>query len=82
MACGTPVIATEVGGIAEIVATPAAGVLIDEYRANGIWLSVARLREALPTRSATRAYAEQFGWQPTTEGQLALFRSVMREWRL
>jgi hypothetical protein len=29
---------------------------------------------ALPTRAATRAYAERFDWQSTTEGQIALFR--------
>jgi teichuronic acid biosynthesis glycosyltransferase TuaC len=77
MACGSPVLATEVGGIAEIVGAPAAGVLLDERSAGGIVRGVARLREALPTRSATRAYAEQFGWQPTTEGQLALFHRVL-----
>lgn len=77
MACGTPVVATDVGGIAEIVGAPEAGVLMDEHSAGGILRGVARLREALPTRSATRAYAEEFGWQPTTDGQLALFRRVL-----
>lgn len=77
MACGTPVVATNVGGIGEIVAAPAAGVLMDERSTGGIVRAIARLREDLPARSATRAYAEQFGWQPTTEGQLALFRRVL-----
>ncbi|MHB1360723.1 MAG: glycosyltransferase family 4 protein [Rhodocyclaceae bacterium] len=77
MACGTPVVATNVWGTPEVVAAPAAGVLMDERSAGGIVRAIARLREALPTRSATRAYAEQFGWQPTTEGQLALFRRVL-----
>ena len=79
MACGTPVVATNVWGTPEVVASPDAGVLMDERSAGGIVRGVARLREALPTRNATRAYAEQFGWQPTTEGQLALFRSVLRK---
>jgi hypothetical protein len=30
-----------------------------------------------PERAATRAYAEQFGWDETTAGQLALFRRVL-----
>lgn len=77
MACGTPVVATNVGGISEIVAAPEAGMLMDDRSAGGIVRGIARLREALPTISATRAYAEQFGWQPTTEGQLALFRCVL-----
>jgi glycosyltransferase involved in cell wall biosynthesis len=77
MACGTPVVATNVWGTPEVVASPDAGVLMDERSATGIVCAVARLREALPTRNATRAYAEQFGWQPTTEGQLTLFRRVL-----
>jgi len=76
MACGTPVVASKVGGIGEIVAAPEAGVLMDERSAADIVCAIARLRKALPNRSATRAYAEQFGWQPTTEGQLILFRRL------
>lgn len=76
MACGTPVVATNVWGTPEVVAAPEAGVLMDERSAGGIVRAVARLREALPARNATRAYAEQFGWPPTTEGQLALFRRI------
>lgn len=78
MACGTPVVATNVWGTPEVVAAPEAGVLMDERSAGGIVRGIARLREALPTRSDTRAYAEQFGWQPTTDGQLALFRRVLQ----
>jgi glycosyltransferase involved in cell wall biosynthesis len=77
MACGTPVVATNVWGTPEVVASPDAGVLMDERSAGGIVRGIARLREALPTRNATRAYAEQFGWQPTTDGQLALFRQIL-----
>lgn len=76
MACGTPVVAPAVGGIAEIVGAPEAGVLMDERSAGGIVRAIARLRDAAPARSATRAYAERFGWQPTTEGQLMLFRRL------
>ncbi len=76
MACGTPVVATNVWGTPEVVASPDAGVLMDERSAGGIVRAVARLRDAMPTRQAARAYAERFGWQPTTEGQLALFRRL------
>lgn len=77
MACGTPVVATNVWGTPEVVAAPEAGVLMDERSAAGIVSAIARMRETLPARSATRAYAEHFSWQPTTEGQLALFRRVL-----
>jgi glycosyltransferase involved in cell wall biosynthesis len=77
MACGAPVVATDVWGTPEVVAAPAAGVLMDERSAGGIVRGVAALRAQMPARPATRAYAERFGWQPTTDGQLALFRQML-----
>jgi teichuronic acid biosynthesis glycosyltransferase TuaC len=77
MACSTPVVASNVWGTPEVVASPEAGVLMHERSAGGIVHAIAHLRGALPDKSATRAYAEQFSWQPTTEGQLALFRRVL-----
>ena len=77
MACGTPAVATNVWGTPEVVASPEAGVLMDERSAGGIARAIARLREALHGRSATRAYAEQFDWQPTSQGQLVLFRRIL-----
>jgi glycosyltransferase involved in cell wall biosynthesis len=77
MACGTPVVASNVGGTSEIVASAEAGVLVDERTAGGIVRAVARLRQLPPDRSATRHYAEQFSWDATTCGQISLFRSVL-----
>jgi glycosyltransferase involved in cell wall biosynthesis len=78
MACGTPVVATNVWGTPEVVADPAAGVLMDERSAGGIVRGVAALRAQLPERAATRAYAERFSWAPTTEGQIEIFRDLMK----
>ena len=78
MACGTPVIASDVGGIPEIVANPAAGTLMPACNAAGIAEAVVKLRSQLPSRSDTRAYAEQFGWQPTTEGQIKIFHCIQK----
>jgi glycosyltransferase involved in cell wall biosynthesis len=77
MACGTPVVASNVWGTPEVVATPEAGVLMDERSADGIARAIARLHGALPHRADTRTFAERFSWQPTTDGQLALFRRVL-----
>lgn len=79
MACGTPVIATKVSGIPEIVTAPEAGVLMDERTPLGVVRGVERLREHYPEHAATRAYAEQFSWDDTTNGQLALFRQILAE---
>jgi glycosyltransferase involved in cell wall biosynthesis len=77
MACGTPVVASNVWGTPEVVTTPEAGVLMDDLSAAGVVRAVASLRHAMPERSATRAYAEQFGWQPTTTGQIEIFRRLL-----
>jgi glycosyltransferase involved in cell wall biosynthesis len=76
MACGTPVVATDVWGTGEIVATPDAGVLLGERSASAIAKGLRKLFAAPPDRAATRIYAERFSWDATTEGQLQLFRRL------
>ncbi|HYZ22639.1 MAG TPA: glycosyltransferase, partial [Rhodopila sp.] len=77
MACGTPVVASNIWGDPEVVQTPAAGLIYEPNTPEGIARGVRRLFAALPGRAATRAYAETFGWQETTAGQLAIFRRVI-----
>lgn len=78
MACGTPVVATRVGGIPECVAAPEAGELVDERSAEAIAAAVRRLLARRPERDATRRYAERFGWGPTTAGQLRVFEAALQ----
>ncbi len=77
MACGTPVIASNIPGNPEVVRAPAAGRIVAENTAAGIAAAVRALSAAPPDRAATRAYAERFGWAEVSRGQLALFRSVL-----
>ncbi len=77
MACGTPVIASNISGTPEIVAAPAAGILMEERTPDGLANAVRKLFENLPDRSTTREYAEQFSWDDTTQGQLDLFRNIL-----
>jgi glycosyltransferase involved in cell wall biosynthesis len=77
MACGTPVIASAVWGTPEVVASPDAGVLMPTLDAEGVVAAAAQLFAHQPPRAATRIYAEQFGWEPTTQGQLDLFRAIL-----
>ena len=76
MACGTPVVASNIPGNPEVVAAPEAGLVIDENTPAGIARGVRRLFANLPARTATRAYAERFGWDETSAGQLDIFRRV------
>jgi glycosyltransferase involved in cell wall biosynthesis len=77
LACGTAVIATNVGGTAEIITSPSAGVLLEERTPVALAEAVIALLERYPSRAAIRRHAEQFSWRATTEGQLELFRTVL-----
>ena len=76
MACGTPVIASNIPGNPEVVRRPEAGVITPDNTPDGIAAAVRTLFATLPARAATRAYAEPFGWEETTAGQIAVFRDV------
>jgi glycosyltransferase involved in cell wall biosynthesis len=77
MACGTPVVASNIPGNPEVVREPAAGLVVESNTPAGIAAGVRRLFADPPARAATRAYAERFGWEETSAGQLALFRRVL-----
>jgi teichuronic acid biosynthesis glycosyltransferase TuaC len=77
MACGTPVVAANIWGNPEVVRSPTAGLIYEPNTPDGIANGVRRLFAERPGRDATRAYAEEFSWDETTAGQLALFRRVI-----
>ena len=77
MACGTPVIATDIWGTSEVVSSEAAGRLMERRDARALADAWQDLMSAMPARAATRQYAEGFSWNATTQGQLQLFESVV-----
>ena len=77
MACGTPVVASNVWGTPEVVAVPEAGMLMRERSSTGVAEAVTALRAGMPARDATRRYAEGFSWDDTTAGQLNLFERIL-----
>lgn len=76
MACGTPVVATAVHGVPEILRDPGVGRLVDPRDA----ATLARvLREALVVqfdRAAVRRFAEAHDWSATSEGLHRVFTEV------
>jgi glycosyltransferase involved in cell wall biosynthesis len=76
MACGTPVVATDIWGTPEVVGDAAAGRLVACREGRAFAAATAELLAAGVDRAATRRYAEGFGWEATTQGQLALFRAI------
>lgn len=67
IACGTPVIASAVGGIPEILTDDAAGRLVAERSLTALkdaWTSLSSQR---PDRESVRRHAENFSWDDTIE---------------
>jgi glycosyltransferase involved in cell wall biosynthesis len=76
MACGTPVVASNVWGTPEVVRVPEAGRLMRARTPEAVAEAVRGVWTSPPDRRRTRAYAEQFSWDATTAGQLDLFAAV------
>lgn len=77
MASGTPAAATNVWGAPEVITDPAAGALIPERTPDSIAQTVLGVLKDPPAREATRAHAELFSWQATSQGQYDLFQSIL-----
>jgi glycosyltransferase involved in cell wall biosynthesis len=76
IACGTPVVASDVGGVPEILRDESAGVRV---RSRTVEEWVDALRRALSadySREALRRYAMQFGWDDVVARQCALYDDI------
>lgn len=76
MACGTPVVASRVGGVPEIVRAEESGRVVDPRSADNFSLALQDLWSRMPDRGQVRRYAEHFSWDATSRHQLDLFRSL------
>jgi glycosyltransferase involved in cell wall biosynthesis len=77
MACGTPVVASNVGGVPEIITRPEAGRIMTDRTPGALADAVRSLRAEPPARETVRAYAERFGWGETVRAQAALYAGVV-----
>ncbi len=75
MACDTPVVATRIWGTPEVV-TPASGGVLVEREAGDLVRGLRELLARVPKPLAVRAYAEGFGWEPTSLAQLRLMGAL------
>ncbi|MGB7998260.1 MAG: glycosyltransferase family 4 protein, partial [Photobacterium halotolerans] len=78
MACGTPVVATNIWGTPEVVRKPQAGTLV-ERNVTAIAEGIRQLLKKPFSRADTRHYAEQFDWSATSEGQYQLFNRLIKD---
>ncbi len=77
MACGTPVVASNIPGNPEVVQSAAAGVVVASNTAREFATAVISVQANSPGRQVTRRYAEDFSWDTTSAGQLDVFRRVL-----
>ena len=79
-ACGTPVVATDVGGLRTTVADGASGLLVAGHSADS-W--AAALSRAVAARTALSlgavAHAAQFSWSRTADGLLSTYRDALAD---
>lgn len=76
MACGTPVVATDVGGSAEVIGDGRGGILLPRRDADALAAAIEGVAQQPFDRDDVRRYAEQFSWAATTSAQLEIFRRV------
>jgi len=76
MACGTPVVATRVGGVPEILTSPSAGRLLPERTVADVVAAVSELWQHLPSRAVVHSHAQGSSWQSTTDAQVSLFSRI------
>ena len=81
LACGTVVVASRVGGIPEVITSPAAGSLFESGSVAEFVTAVQALAAKLGDaahRAEARHYACGFSWDATCEGQRRLFVELVQ----
>ncbi len=73
MACGTPCVATNVWGNAEVISSANAGLLVEERSAKAIAAAAKKLLASPPERKDVRAHAQAHSWEATADGMHAVF---------
>jgi len=79
MACGTPVVAADVGGVREIVAEPVAGRVVGSRDRRAFADAARALLASPPEPAAVRRHAERFGWEEVALRQVDLFWTLLDE---
>ncbi len=78
IACGTPVITTNVGGASEIFKGNIIGKLIENRSVNVLVESVKSIMHSYPDRAQIRLYAENFKWERTTAEHIKFLKNILQ----
>lgn len=77
LACGTPVVAVDVGAAREILTDPGVGRIVATRDPSGIAAAVRTLSAARWPRERIREFAAHFDWTEVSAGQWRLFRQAL-----
>ncbi len=77
MACGTRVVATDVGGHSEVITSAIAGKLLAARTPEALTAAVRELLAQPVDRGATRRHAEAFSWERTTAAVVSLLERTV-----
>ncbi len=77
LACGTPIVATNVGSAAEVLQNSTVGLVVKERTVSALTAAMAAQLAKPKARDEIRVYAEKFSWDETTKGQLAIMERVL-----
>lgn len=81
MACGTPVVAADVGAVREMLTVPEAGRVAKGRDPQAFAHEIAALLQTAPEPDAVRQHALGFDWASISRGQLDVFARAVAEHR-
>lgn len=79
LACGTPLVATAVGGTPEVITSDEVGTLLAERSSAAIATAASAWLRKPQARDRIREHARGFSWAAATAAQLRLFEQVRAE---
>ena len=77
LACGTPVVATPVGGVPEVIDSPEAGRLVEDRSPGSFVEAIRQYFESPVPPDRVRVHAQRFGWASTIATQLDLMERLL-----
>ncbi|MEM7201832.1 MAG: glycosyltransferase [Planctomycetota bacterium] len=78
LACGLPVVASAVGAVPEMLASPVVGRAVPVGDVAALRAALAEVLSAPPERVAVRAHAEQFSWDQPIGDLVELLQGTLR----
>lgn len=81
LACGTPVVASDVGAVADMLTAPNVGRIVGPRDAQAFAAALTELWATPTDREAIRRHAAQFDWASISRAQIEIFTRALAERR-